>query len=468
MAATATISLPGEVPEQWALGDWTVPKGRYLDPDFLALEYERLFPCVWQMACREEELPEPGSFYEYTIGRQSILVVRQVDGSLAALHNACSHRGMRIIGGAGRVDEFRCRFHGWRYGLDGANTFMFMEEEFAERPVECRNLRAVHVDTWGGWVFVHMGDEPEPLLDWLDPLPTLLAPFNLEGMRYAWRKSTVVPSNWKTLLDAFVEGWHNVGTHPQMLRVDEGDPPSARPATVEEFAHGAWTPSVMYRNHSRFIYQPRPFTGVVDPGRAERVSRPEYFATMMAYQNKHIGSLATERDVRAARSLVGRDIDGPVFPAYLQACKEFAQKEGVEGYPDMTVEEFNAGNGDWHVTPTMVFLVEQSCLLGYRMRPNGDDPDSCIWDVYSLEHFRSDEVPDTKWEHYPVWRDHDWGQLITQDLKNLGDIQRGMHSQGFQELWINMKQEGAVINHHRIADRFLFGVDHGEPPPFEV
>ncbi|MDG2028803.1 MAG: aromatic ring-hydroxylating dioxygenase subunit alpha [Acidimicrobiales bacterium] len=456
------------VPEQWALGEWTIPKGRYLDPEFLALENERLFPNVWQMACRQEELPEPGSFYEYTIGRQSILVVRQDDGSLRAMHNSCAHRGMKIIGGSGKVDEFRCRFHGWRYDVDGTSTFRFMEEEFAERPAHCNNLSQVHVDSWGGWVFVHMGDDPPPLLEWLDPLPTLLAPFNLEGMRYAWRKSTIVPSNWKTLVDAFVEGWHSTGTHPQMLRVDEGDPPSARPATVEEFAHGAWSPSIMYRNHSRFIYTPRPFTGVVDPARAERVARPEYFATMMAYQNTHIGSLATARDVRAARSLVDADLDGPVFPAYIQACKELARAEGVESYPNMSMDEYVAGNGDWHVTPTMVFLVEQSCVLGYRMRPNGDDPDSCLWDVFSLEHMREDEVPHTTWEHYPTWRDHDWGQLITQDLKNLGDIQKGMYSHGFDGLWINTKQEGSVINHHRIADRFLFGVDHGEPPPFEM
>ena len=80
-------SLPGVVPEQWTLGEWMVPKGRYLDPEFLALENERLFPNVWQMACREEELTESGSYYEYNIGRQSILVVRQPDGSLAAMHN---------------------------------------------------------------------------------------------------------------------------------------------------------------------------------------------------------------------------------------------------------------------------------------------------------------------------------------------------------------------------------------------
>ena len=122
------------VPERWTLGDNFVPKGRYVDGDFARLEHERLFTQTWQMACREEDLVGAGAFHEYTIGDQSILVVRQADGSLRAMHNACRHRGMKIIGGAGRVEEFRCRFHGFRYALDGECTFVHCPEEFDDRP----------------------------------------------------------------------------------------------------------------------------------------------------------------------------------------------------------------------------------------------------------------------------------------------------------------------------------------------
>ena len=90
------------VPERWRLGESFVPKGRYTDAEFLRLEHERLFPRVWQMACREEELPEAGSFHEYGIGRESVLVVRQPDGGIRAFHNVCRHRGMRLVRGAGR------------------------------------------------------------------------------------------------------------------------------------------------------------------------------------------------------------------------------------------------------------------------------------------------------------------------------------------------------------------------------
>ena len=49
-----------------------VPKERYYDPDFYRLEAEQLWPRAWQMACRLEEIPQPGDFAEYEILDQSV------------------------------------------------------------------------------------------------------------------------------------------------------------------------------------------------------------------------------------------------------------------------------------------------------------------------------------------------------------------------------------------------------------
>ena len=110
-------------------------------------------------------------------------------------------------------------------------------------PSEDWALQPVHVDTWGGWVFVNPGADPEPLLQWLDPLPTLLGPFRLEDMRYRWRKRVVVPANWKTVIDAFIEGYHTPGTHPQVLRPFEGTEPSSRPALIDEYPRAPFAPT---------------------------------------------------------------------------------------------------------------------------------------------------------------------------------------------------------------------------------
>ncbi len=72
-----------------------VRKERYFDADFYQMEVERLWPRVWQMACRLEEIPEPRDFVEYQILDQSIIVVRTDDQRVQAFHNACRHRGVR-------------------------------------------------------------------------------------------------------------------------------------------------------------------------------------------------------------------------------------------------------------------------------------------------------------------------------------------------------------------------------------
>jgi phenylpropionate dioxygenase-like ring-hydroxylating dioxygenase large terminal subunit len=96
--------------------DGRVPKARYLSPEFARLEQERLWSRVWQIACREEELPEPGAFVEYEIGDQSILVVRGDDGAIRAFANACLHRGTRLGAGRGCFEHgtSTCRYHAWQ------------------------------------------------------------------------------------------------------------------------------------------------------------------------------------------------------------------------------------------------------------------------------------------------------------------------------------------------------------------
>lgn len=450
------------VPEKYACGETFVPKSRYLDPEFLQLELDRLFTGVWQAACREEEIPDPGSYYEYTIGRQSIVVVRQKDRSIKAFYNACAHRGMKIVRGTGTAVEgdLRCEFHGWRYALDGRSSFVPCREEFASRPRDRWGLKPVNVGTWGGWVFISMADDPPDLLSWLDPLPTALAPFRLQDMRYRWCKRTFLPANYKTVIDAFIEGYHTPGTHPQTLRAAQGPRPSTEPAQPQEYVYAPYTPTIAYRNHSRFIYTQRPETAERDSARRKQSSRPEVFANAMQYNFLGVNALVTERDYRAAQQLATMEpSETPPFVLYHKMCEELALADGVD-FPRMSMEEYFAGNGDWHIFPTLVILVEKSCLLGYRMLPDADDPNRCTFEMFSLEHFAPGEVPEAGWQEFERWQDHDgWGELPTQDLKNIGAIHAGMHSKGFDGLWLNTAQEMSIRNEHAIADRFIFGVD---------
>jgi phenylpropionate dioxygenase-like ring-hydroxylating dioxygenase large terminal subunit len=449
------VTTSSAVPERWRLGEDFVPKGRYIDREFLELEYARLFSRTWQMACRTEEIPSIGSYLEYEIGNQSILVVRSAPDRIRAFYNNCIHRGTQLAKGCGRVAEFRCPFHGWRFALDGSCTFIHLEQEFRPRPDAYKRLREVRCELWGGWVFVNMDPGAESLLEWLDPLPAALAPFKPEQMHYAWHKRTILPANWKTAIDAFIEGYHTPGTHPQYVRIGTTGDRSARPCDVSEYAVAPYNPTFVYRNHSRFIFGVRedaPVAGTAGMG------SPEIIRGHIAYQLEELRALNNEHDLRAAEELCRMEIpDGAAVHAlFAELRRKHTEAAGVE-FPSMAQAELAAGQGDWHIFPTMVNLIEPGSILGYRSLPNGSDPDSCIFDVWSLYFWPEGGAPHVELEFVENWREGDWGQVLGQDFRNMGDVQRGMHSRGFDGLWLNTKQEMTVHNAHRIADRFLFG-----------
>ncbi len=134
-------------------GTGFVAAERYYDQGFADLERTRLWPHVWQMACRLEEIPAPGDYVEYTICDQSILLVRVDEQTIRAYFNACRHRATELAKGTGTFHDGRiiCPFHGWRWDLDGTNSFVFGAHAFDQRLLEPGELclRQARVDTLG-------------------------------------------------------------------------------------------------------------------------------------------------------------------------------------------------------------------------------------------------------------------------------------------------------------------------------
>src|SRR5205085_7629087 len=134
---------------------------------FQEMETERLWTKVWQMACRENEIPAVGDFYEYEVAGRSILIVRVASDTIKAFFNSCLHRGTNVATGCGNATEFSCPFHGWAYGLDGSLKHVPAAWDFPSLDPGAMGLRECLVGTWDGWVFINMDPEAGPLRDYL-------------------------------------------------------------------------------------------------------------------------------------------------------------------------------------------------------------------------------------------------------------------------------------------------------------
>lgn len=198
------------------LGDADIPIDRFLSPEWARAEMERVWRRVWQFACREEDIPEVGDHEIYEIGTDSLIVVRTGPDEIRAYVNACLHRGRKLRTHAGNVPALRCPFHGFTWNLDGTLKSLPCAWDFPHVDPEKFALPEARVDTWRGFVFVNMDPYAEPLAEFLGDF----------GEHYIWplqdrykslHVAKVLPCNWKVAQDAFLESFHVISTHPQLL-----------------------------------------------------------------------------------------------------------------------------------------------------------------------------------------------------------------------------------------------------------
>lgn len=191
----------------------TIPSAWYFDAEIYHAECQRVFGGAWVMACRADQVAEPGRFATVEIAGEPILVVRGEDGVLRAFHNVCRHKAAQVINQCeGKLNKLRCRYHGWTYDLTGrlrgAPEFDGVEDFCREQG----GLVPLAVETWGPLVFVHQGAARDSLAESLAPLPECMANLGLERLRFVARKEYEVACNWKVFVDNYQDGGYHVNT----------------------------------------------------------------------------------------------------------------------------------------------------------------------------------------------------------------------------------------------------------------
>lgn len=194
----------------------TLPARLYGDPDALARERAAVFGKAWLCLGHEAEAPDPGSWIAVDIAGWPLVAVRGQDGLLRAFHNVCRHRaGPLVDGAAGRCEgELVCRYHGWRYALDGrlrAATGFGPADGFDPRQF---GLFAVRLELWRGLVFINLDPDAGPLDGVVAPLEALLAERGLDVPVPALRRSHDLACDWKTYAENYLEGYHIGSVHP--------------------------------------------------------------------------------------------------------------------------------------------------------------------------------------------------------------------------------------------------------------
>jgi phenylpropionate dioxygenase-like ring-hydroxylating dioxygenase large terminal subunit len=187
-----------------------IPIGRYVSDEFWELEQRHLWPKVWVLACRAEDVPGVGDFVTFDDLGVPMIVVRGRDDQLHAYYNTCQHRGAPVVRDtSGTMRQLRCQYHSWTYDItDGHLIHVPDERDFVDLDLGSRCLPTVRCEEWDGWVFVNQDPDAMSLLEWLGPIPEQLAELAGPSLRTVARESEVVPCNWKVTAEAFLEVYH--------------------------------------------------------------------------------------------------------------------------------------------------------------------------------------------------------------------------------------------------------------------
>lgn len=404
-------------PKDMGLNEFSVE--RYTTARYHELEVDRLWKKVWQFACREEDIPEPGDHYRYDIAGMSFLVVRTETGEIKAYPNACLHRGRMLKEFDGNAAELRCPFHGFCWKLDGQLKDIPADWDFPQIDQETFSLPELPVAVWAGFVFINPDRGCGPFENFIKDMAEQFERWNLDGLYKQAHVAKIMPCNWKIAQEAFCEAYHVNGTHPQILR-NIGDVNSQ----VD-----------IWDNCAR----------VITPGSTH--------SPLLEYTPTHDEMLRVSLDVN-------HDAEVPQVPEGMH-LREFMANRAREN-----LRESAGDRADLYCDAELVDSLDYTLFpnfhpwgafngIVYRFRPNGNDHRSAIMECIMLAPFQGERPPAAKvrW----LEPDEPWsaalgflGKVFDQDSFNMPKVQAGLEStyqsgivlSGYQEAkvrWLHTK-----------------------------
>jgi phenylpropionate dioxygenase-like ring-hydroxylating dioxygenase large terminal subunit len=230
-----------------------IPAGRYTDPDFLALERERVWQKAWLYAAHLDEFPEAGSYKLWQRNGSPILILRDRHDECRAFYNICRHRGGPLVrDDVGTLQGgLVCGYHGWTYDLEGKLVNLRDRRDFTGLDASCRNLIPVRCERLGNWIFINEDPDAPELAAYLGPIHDYFRALPLESLRLVSHETFQVNCNVKIMLEGFLEVYHLKSVHP---------------ATVDRFLDHRGTNIILWHNGHSLMLIPNRRPDWVDPG----------------------------------------------------------------------------------------------------------------------------------------------------------------------------------------------------------
>jgi carnitine monooxygenase subunit len=197
----------------------------YIDPRWHQVDMNEIISKTWQWVCHIEKLREPGSFVTVEIAGRPIAIVRDRDGTLRAFYNVCKHRAHTLLSGEGRTAKIMCPYHAWTYKLDGQLARAPHTEHLQDFDPQAIRLEPVHVEEFCGFVYVNLDSDASPLRSQSGDLETEIrhwAP-DIDSLTFAHRLSYDIRSNWKNVVDNFLECYHCPVAHKDFCTLVDMD-----------------------------------------------------------------------------------------------------------------------------------------------------------------------------------------------------------------------------------------------------
>lgn len=414
---------------------------RYHTKEFMALEWERLWPRVWLLAGVSSDIPEEGDYFVFEIGAEQFVITRQADGSIKAFYNVCPHRGNRVcLNDRGSVGQFTCTFHGWQFGLDGCLKKITDESTFAPKLIAHRpSLTNVRCETVGGIIFINMDENAPPVRECLGLPPGYIENYEIDKMHVVHHVKSEWAANWKTGVDAFYETYHLPWVHPQTQTVME--------------------------DYSQYDLYPNGASRMIVPicVKSHRVGDQDSVTPDLQFMLREGGVdpaafRGSAREVRAAIQ---------------KAKRARARRAGLSHY-----EKFTDGQltDSWAtgIFPNVQIGMHPEGVFIMRFLPHATDPERFMYETVIL--YRHVEDPDytvPAWMGLPQGIDTtgntrpdiirvpegqtpNLGEVLDQDSELLPIQQKGVRSRAFKgPLW--SEQEQRVRHFHRELDRYING-----------